>query len=591
MRALARFVLTLPLVLPGISLARSPGAPQFRDTQPDTWVATDALGRHVVTADEAPVPRAHRYVGIFYFLWHRAEEQQGLFDVTRILNNNPNAMNEPTSPPWGPLAAPHHWGQPLLGYYLNDDEWVIRKHGQMLSDAGIDVLIFDTSNKVTFPHNYLTLLKVFQQMRQEGNRTPDVAFLTPFWDPASTVQKLYDEFYSKGLYSGLWFYWDDKPLILADPAKVNPALRGFFTFRAPQPDYFLGPTRPDMWSWLEVYPQHMFKNSRSENEQMSVGVAQNAVGGRLGSMSEPGARGRSYHNGPPATQPGSVLYGYNLAEQFERAIRLDPRFIFVTGWNEWFAGRFDEFAGVRQPVVFVDQFDQEHSRDIEPMEGGHGDNYYYQLVSYVRRFKGARRPPAAGGPKTINIAGDFTQWSDVAPDYLDDIGDTAHRDHAGYSTSTRYVDTTGRNDAVLCKVAHDSDNLYFYAQTRAALTPCTGPNWMTLFLNTARQPSTGWHGYNFLVNHRIKGPAHTTLEYSRTGWNWQYLAELPLHIEGNQLMLSVPRKLLNLADPGKPLQFEFKWSDNFCPDDDINAFSLTGDAAPNCQFNYLFDAR
>jgi hypothetical protein len=38
-------------------------------------------------------------------------------------------------------------------------------------------------------------------------------------------------------------------------------------------------------------------------------------------------------------------------------------------------------------VIFVDEFIQEFSRDIEPMNGGHGDNYYYQLVDYVRRYK------------------------------------------------------------------------------------------------------------------------------------------------------------------------------------------------------------
>src|SRR5208337_3971980 len=54
-------------------------------------------------------------------------------------------------------------------------------------------------------------------------------------------------------------------------------LREFFTFRKPQPDYFRGPTGPDMWSWLEVYPQHVFRNSKGEKEQMSVGIAQNAV--------------------------------------------------------------------------------------------------------------------------------------------------------------------------------------------------------------------------------------------------------------------------------------------------------------------------
>jgi hypothetical protein len=46
----------------------------------------------------------------------------------------------------------------------------------------------------------------------------------------------------------------------------------------------------------------------------------------------------------------------------------------VTGWNEWTAGRWGEAGG---PIVFVDQFDQEFSRDIALMKGGHGDNYYW----------------------------------------------------------------------------------------------------------------------------------------------------------------------------------------------------------------------
>lgn len=42
--------------------------------------------------------------------------------------------------------------------------------------------------------------------------------------------------------------------------------------------------------------------------------------------------------------------------------------------------RFDEFAGIKEPVMFVDQFNQENSRDVEPMRGGHWDTYYYQMV-------------------------------------------------------------------------------------------------------------------------------------------------------------------------------------------------------------------
>lgn len=117
-----------------------------------------------------------------------------------------------------------------------------------------------------------------------------------------------------------------------------------------------------------------------EAEQMTVGVAQNAVEGRLGSLSEKGAHGRSFHDGIWDVRPNATWYGFNFMEQWSRALEIDPRFIFITGWNEWIAMRFDEFAGIKEPVMFVDQFNQENSRDVEPMRGGHWDTYYYQMV-------------------------------------------------------------------------------------------------------------------------------------------------------------------------------------------------------------------
>jgi hypothetical protein len=475
---------------------------------------------------------------------------------------------------------------------LGDDRWVLRKHAQMLADAGVDTLIFDTSNKLIYKHNYTALFDALTELRREGNRTPDVAFLTPFWDPASTVQELYDELYAKGLYADLWFRWEGKPLILANPAQISPSLRDFFTFRRPQPDYFQGPTEPDMWSWLEVYPQHVFRNRRGEKEQVSVGVAQNAVkdanGLRLGTLSEPGALGRSYHGGAHAPAPDAVLHGYNFAEQWERALAEDPRFVFVTGWNEWFGGRHTEFLGVKMPSMFVDTFNQENSRDIEPMKGGHGDNYYYQLASYVRRFKGVRPLPAATPPKTINLDGDFSQWGDVGPEFRDDIGDTAHRDHPGFNTVTRYVNATGRNDFVALKVARDSDFIYFYARTADAITSHTDPNWMMLFINADCDHRTGWHGYDFVVNHRVKDARTTFVQRTRNGWNWQNAAEVPFRVRSDELMLAIPRKVLGLPAGDAPLRLEFKWADNLQTEDAIEEFTVNGDSAPNGRFNYLY---
>lgn len=51
----------------------------------------------------------------------------------------------------------------------------------MLSDAGIDVVIFDVTNQITYRKDYMALLRVWARERELGNRTPQVAFLTPFW--------------------------------------------------------------------------------------------------------------------------------------------------------------------------------------------------------------------------------------------------------------------------------------------------------------------------------------------------------------------------------------------------------------------------
>lgn len=80
---------------------------------------------------------------------------------------------------------------------------------------------------------------------------------------------------------------------------------------------------------------------------------------------------------------------------------------------------------------FIDQYNQEYSRDIEPMKGGHGDNYYYQLIAAVRRYKGVAEPVAAGPERTIDLNGGFDQWKQVESSYFDHVGDTYHRDSPG----------------------------------------------------------------------------------------------------------------------------------------------------------------
>src|ERR1019366_3973509 len=149
------------------------------------------------------------------------------------------------------------------------------------------------------------------------------------------------------------------------------------------------------WGWLEAYPQHVFTNAAGAPEQMAVGVAQNAVDGKLSVLSNPRSLGRSFHDGHEPAPADCDYSGRNFAEQWRRALQVDPEFLFITGWNEWIALRFDQHAPFHAPgpVTFVDEFNGEFSRDIEPVKGGHGDDYYYQMIANIRRYKGVRPLP------------------------------------------------------------------------------------------------------------------------------------------------------------------------------------------------------
>ena len=436
----------------GQQLAGKPSADG--DLYADTWVATDALGRVQPGIAEAGLVKEGKFVGIFYWTWHIPRGTGGPNDNTKLIATAQDGKID-----WPDNGCPHHWGEPELGYYMMTDPFVIRKHASMLTDAGVDVVFFDTTNPpFTWRDQYETLCRVYAEMRAEGNRTPSIGFVCPFGDPMPVLDRVWQDLYQPGLWRDLWFRWEGKPLILANPAFVkNPQMQTFFTLRRPMPDYWRGPSGPDQWSWLEVHPQHVFRNGRGEAEQMSVGVAMNALPDTPGPapMShKQGAMGRSWHQGAKDLRPGAVNLGLNFDEQWRRAAEIDPKFIFVTGWNEWIAGRFMEWSVYTEQDayfpggLFVDQYDHEYSRDCEPMAGGHTDNYYYQLAGWVRRFKGVRPLPKAQRPSSIIIDGQFDDWRGIQPEYRDTIGDVQHRNHRGCGDLV-YTNTTGRNDLVI----------------------------------------------------------------------------------------------------------------------------------------------
>ncbi|MDO5114103.1 MAG: hypothetical protein Q4E67_06975, partial [Planctomycetia bacterium] len=472
-----------------------------RDVFADTWDAMDSLDRPVVTHEKTGRPRSEKKVGIFYWTWHDKDGNVYQYEPhnnEEKLATHPEADGDPKHPVWGSFYLRHHWGEPLLGFYTTMDTWVLRKHAQMLAVAGVDVVVFDCTNRTwTWMDSTWKLLETFRQAREEGVVTPQVAFMLPFgnleWTQES-LRQLYRDIYRDGKYRDLWFYWDGKPLIYALPEAAEnakekaeteaekeewEAIRCFFAFRPGQPQHRCGPERPDHWSWLEVYPQNGYGH-RSDGtfDMMSVGVAQNHSlrkrdgSSGLAAMNDQNVFGRGYRVGKdgkdenPRTTPDRFLYGDNFAQQWEHALKIDPDFVFITGWNEWIAGRFPKWMGTES--AFPDQYSPEFSRDIEPSAGILRDHFYLQMVSYIRQFKGCRPQKSA----TEN------------PVYRDFVGDTRWRDAKGYG-KTHYVNETGRNDLAECFVRHDAENLYFAVECTDTLTPPSDPHWMRLFLNVS----------------------------------------------------------------------------------------------------------
>jgi hypothetical protein len=557
------------------------------------WPATDALGRELPVAGEVPAPRTDRFVGIFYFLWHDQTRRQhsdhpGPDDLMQILHADPKVLQHPASPLWSKIDNYAYWGEPLYGYYQSADPWVLRRHNRLLVDAGIDTLIFDTTNAKTYPAVCTALCDVLSEIRSTGGRTPRIAFMVNT-KAGETADTLYHQIYEKGRYKNLWFIWQGKPLLLCDESAASPTVKKFFTLRAAHwPTDMQNPHLG--WHWESTYPQpYGFTDDPSRPEQVNVAVAQNLAinGGGPVCMSSGNARGRSFHDGHEDTRPGAVNQGWNFGEQWGQALKLDPPFVMVTGWNEWIAGRFPTGNG---SLEFVDQFTEEYSRDIEPMRGGHGDNYYYQLVANVRRYKGVAPIPLASAPKTIDISSkNFDAWQEVSPEFADTAGDVRPRQFAGIA-GLKYSDNTGRNLIVASKVSRDRNSIYFYTITASAITPRTDSHWMWLFIRTpAARPDHAWEGYDFIVNRTINPDGTTWLERSTGGWNWQKVAVVPMTVVGNQLQLAIPRGALDLGND--PITVDFKWADNLQHPGDPMDFYTSGNVSPAGRFRFRYLVR
>ncbi len=146
------FILLIALI-PGCNKSNEQKHNKDKENSIDltTYAAKDDLGRVLPFAGDKDVPEynANKQVGIFYFVWHGARQTPGPHDVSKIIEKDPDAARSDAA--WiaaggGNTGTNHWWGEPLFGYFRNTDRWVMTKDIQMLTDAGVDFVVFDYSN-------------------------------------------------------------------------------------------------------------------------------------------------------------------------------------------------------------------------------------------------------------------------------------------------------------------------------------------------------------------------------------------------------------------------------------------------------------
>ncbi len=579
-----------------------------RDAMPDTWAAVDGLGRTLSSHGDVGDVKEDKIVAMFYWDWHNTDNGTP-FNVTEFMKEHPDIKNDYNSPLWPKGATRYFWDEPVYGYYLTTDEWVIRRQAELLAAAGVDVIFMDNTNDTfTWRNSYQVIFKVFEEARQDGVNVPKISFMLPFSpgeDTVTQLKSLYTDIYRPGKYQDLWFYLDGKPMLMAHRTslthkstdRVEKEIWNFFTFRAGEPvynakDYTATRAGNERWGWLSVTPQTIYFNASDHEhpEMTTVGVAQNWSAEKgLTAMNGEHIFGRHYTSAGYDTREDAKLRGANFAEQWEYALKVDPRIVFVTGWNEWNAGRYESWPPTAAAVknAFPDEFDETYSRDIEPTRGDLKDHYYYQLVDYVRKFKGARDVPVASAPKKIDLNADpASEWEDVFPLFVAYPNNTGDRDAAAYG-GVRLTDTTGRNDIVGAKVARDGEQYYFMVECRDDITPYTDPNWMQLYIRAAGADGE-WESFTHVVNKTSPTADKAKLErFTGEGYGTEAVGEVDYKVSGKYLVVRIPAGMLGLENTDSTICF--KWADNadLSGGDILNLYTQ-GDTAPTGRFTYVY---
>lgn len=566
-----------------------------------------------------------RYVGLMYFLWlgWHGGEMPDVYDNTKLLNENPDALWDKNGTAESPTGKYHHWGEPMYGYYHSKDPWIIRKHLELFTMSGIDFLCFDCTNGFEYMDVVDVLLPIMQEMYDEGWNVPKFMFYTNS-NSAETVKRIYkgqvtatpNEMINKGIYKGgyyrdLWFAPNGKPKIAAIIDKnhnfsesnrensviTDPEILNFFDFWESQwpNNVFVDKGLPWM-DWGRPQTVH--------TDTINVSVAQHNLlpfsDALLSEAVADGMYGRGYHNGAPDHSDDAINRADNFNEEWEVALEADVPYTLVTGWNEWVAIKSvgapnANVSGSR--VFFVDSFNKEYSRDVEMMKGGYQDNYYLSMMRNIRELKGDKsKTLAKSAQANIDITKGLTQWNEIKDVYYGIK--TVNRNYTDYTNmgasnpAHQLVDNSLRNDIEEVRVTHDSENIYFMVKCfNDIAVDAEGKNWMNILIDVeGYQNADAFYGYDFVVNRLSSytgecGVEKIKYDFFEETLSYAMTAKANFTVHGKYMQYKIPKSALGITGEFK---INFKIADNVTEPDNIESYYTTGDCAPVGRLNWTF---
>lgn len=540
----------------------------------------------------------NKEVGMFFWLWqgpHSPTQQNDNYDATKILAEYGEDVLFHQDSPVSPANQLHFWGEPLWGYYDQRDEWVVRRQMELLTDAGIDFIVFDASNARTYKEVYKGILSVISEMIADGANPPKVAFYTHS-QSLKVINELYRTLYKKELYPETWYYLDGKPLIIGytDPVDdqkeadgrgdtsyyassqaLSEEILNFFTFRYPQ--WPSDPVYDDGFPWIEwTYPQPM------HNGVMNVSVASHPQIPMSFSITRGLINwGRGYDVVTGQNVSEDVTKGTFFQSQWETVFKEDPDIVFVDGWNEWLALK-STWDG---EYMLCDAASMEYSRDIELMKGGYNDAFYIQLITNIRKYRGKTvADDVENIEKNIDINAGIEQWSDVNSVYTGVALASVERNYrSAGSNSLIYTEAAARNNIQSVSVTRDRENFYFLIECENDITG-SGENFMNLFIGTGELEQKGWEGYEYVINRTINGNDSDIIKLN-SDFTGSKCGTARINVSGKYMQIEVPRSAIGMQESNS---FYFKVADNITNPSDIMDYYVSGKSFPLGRMSYKY---